>query len=262
MNSRELDRSPSTLNFGGGSVSRTLAERAAPNVERNDRAWKVGLRSRSAERCASATRTCRATTRSQPRGPARRDSVASPRAARRPRSRASFARSSLLGSTATVTMPVSATLSAPAPGATNVDATTEFAWSKVDGLAYVSAYPESEAASATAPTFHVLTAGTSVRLPNVSSFGVAVASGKSYAWSVIHYPLVASPDALTAQGTLTNTARPLARSAATRRSACSPSSERSLRSDVRLTEEEIRALAFVRGRNRPQLRWGPASRAM
>ena len=37
MNSRELDRSSSTLNFGGGAVSRTLAERVGRAGERTQR---------------------------------------------------------------------------------------------------------------------------------------------------------------------------------------------------------------------------------
>lgn len=36
MNSRELDRSPSTLNFDGGAVSRTLAERVSVKLDWTD----------------------------------------------------------------------------------------------------------------------------------------------------------------------------------------------------------------------------------
>ena len=105
-----------------------------------------------------------------------------------------------LGETANVTMPASATVSAPAEGATNVDAETELSWSKVDGVAHVMGDHTSGEPSATAPLFHIITAGASAKLPNLAPFGAAFESGKTYAWRVVHYPLIATSDALTAKG--------------------------------------------------------------
>lgn len=53
MNSRELDRSPSTLNFGGGAVSLTLAERADGSLVHVRRAPLLEATAGTVEREAS-----------------------------------------------------------------------------------------------------------------------------------------------------------------------------------------------------------------
>ena len=84
----------------------------------------------------------------------------------------------------------------PDDGATNVDAHTEFRWSRRAGkLGFFQAYP-SDASSQSAPFVMVFTAAESAHLPDASKLGVTLPSGTAYIWSAFAMDSADSVDAL------------------------------------------------------------------
>ena len=102
-------------------------------------------------------------------------------------------------SDASLALPSPALPVLPAPGATGVSTTTDFSWSALAGGVQVVLF---SASSGSSPSFAIITAGTSARLPDLGSQGLGLPSSESYQWTVIGLAPLASVDAVAENGTI------------------------------------------------------------
>ncbi len=103
------------------------------------------------------------------------------------------------GATAvSIVLPAAALPSAPADESTGVSPSTEFRWSQVPGGVYLILFN----GPGTKPSYYVVTAGTSTRIPDLTALGAGLPSASRYAWFVVRYAPFASVDEYTRLGSL------------------------------------------------------------
>jgi hypothetical protein len=89
-----------------------------------------------------------------------------------------------------VSVPAAPGLSLPINGATGVDTTFTFSWTAYPGGIHVFFVR-----APGYPTFYVLTAGTSTRIPNLKAVGLPLPSSAVYTWQAVGFAPFASADA-------------------------------------------------------------------
>jgi hypothetical protein len=74
-------------------------------------------------------------------------------------------------------------VSLPVNGATGIDTTVPFSWTPMTGGVHLVKFQ----GSAGNPAYYILTAGTSVTIPNMSPFGLGLPPAALYRWSVLAF---------------------------------------------------------------------------
>ncbi len=97
-----------------------------------------------------------------------------------------------------IVLPTPALPSTPADRSTGVSTSTEFAWSRVPGGVHLVIFN----GAATKPSFYVVTAEASTRIPDLTALGAELPPTSSYSWFVVRYAPFASVDAYTGIGSL------------------------------------------------------------
>jgi hypothetical protein len=97
-----------------------------------------------------------------------------------------------------IVLPAPALPSTPADGSTDVSPSTEFRWSLVPGGVHLILFN----GTATKPSYYVVTAETSTRIPDLPALGAALPSASRYVWFVVRYAPFASVDEYTGMGSL------------------------------------------------------------
>jgi hypothetical protein len=98
-------------------------------------------------------------------------------------------------STVALSIPASPTLIAPVDGGVGVTTATPFSWTAYPGGVYQYA-----ASSTSGQTLYVLTAATTVTLPNLTDAGLPLPASTAYSWYVVGLAPVANVDLLAAPG--------------------------------------------------------------
>src|SRR5262249_55183289 len=112
---------------------------------------------------------------------------------------------------ATLTLPSPALPTLPAPATKGVDTTTDFRWSALTpysrGPALAGGVPVVlfTGNSTGSPSFAIVTAGPTPRLPALSAQGLALPPAELYQWTVLGIAPLASVDAVAANGTFVST---------------------------------------------------------
>jgi len=99
---------------------------------------------------------------------------------------------------ATVSLPPPAHLTTPANNATGVDTSTDFVWTPVSSAFHVLFLE----GSANDPGYGIVSAGTRVRIPDLSAHGLGLPSGHNYDAILVAFGPYASLDAFAATGLL------------------------------------------------------------
>ncbi|HUM14041.1 MAG TPA: carboxypeptidase-like regulatory domain-containing protein [Myxococcaceae bacterium] len=113
----------------------------------------------------------------------------------------SFRRESGIARRATdvsIAIPGSVEPSTPADGSTEVSTSTEFAWGQLAGGVHLAVFN----GAASTPSYYVVTAETSTRIPDLTALGAALPPASRYSWFVVRYAPFASVDEYTGIGFL------------------------------------------------------------
>ena len=90
-------------------------------------------------------------------------------------------RAGATGVTVSVLSP--AVQSTPVNNATGVSTTTDFTWTQLSGAVHVVII--ASGASATAPTYYILSTGSSGRIPDLGALGVVLPAATAYGWQIL-----------------------------------------------------------------------------